>query len=205
MKRVIPVLAAVSALAIALPAAAQSWAPINARQAMLDARIDLGVRTGQLTPNEAAGLRAEYRDIASLEARYRATSGGLEGWERQDLDARFDRLSNRIRVQRADNDRGGSNLPWQSVNLRQAALDRRIDAGVRDGSLSRREAIRLRGEFQEIVRIEARYRATNGLQGWERRDLDQRFDTLSHQIRSERADNDNRYRPGYGANAGARR
>jgi hypothetical protein len=205
MKRVLTAFAAVSALAIALPAAAQSWAPINARQAMLDARIDIGIRTGQLTADEAGRLRAEYRDIASLETRYRATGGGLEAWERQDLDTRFDRLSNRIRVQRADNDRAGANLPWQSVNLRQAALDRRIDAGVRDGTLSRREAMRLRGEFRDIVRIEARYRATGGLQGWERPDLDRRFDQLSGQIRTERADRDNRADRGYGANAGVRR
>src|SRR5207244_2839067 len=104
----------------------------------LDARIDLGIRTGQLTPNEAANLRAQYRDIASLEARYRTTGGGLEGWERNDLDQRFDRLSASIRVQRSDNDRTGSNMPWQSINMRQANLDRRIDRGVNDGSLSRR-------------------------------------------------------------------
>ena len=35
---------------------------------------------------------------------------------------------------------------WQSINARQANLDRRIDQGVRNGQLSRREATRLRGE-----------------------------------------------------------
>lgn len=206
MKRVLPALFAVGALAIALPAAAQSWAPINARQAILDARIDQGIRSGALTPNEAVGLRAQYRDIASLETRYRAT-GGLQDWERRDLDARFDRLSNSIRVQRADNDRndrGGPGAPWQNINMRQAMLDRRIDQGVNDGSLSRREATRLRSEFQQIAQLENRYRATGGLQGWERRDLDQRFDRLSAQIRVERADRDGRNGRGVGYNAGAR-
>ena len=102
MKRVLTAFAAVSALAIALPAAAQSWAPINARQAMLDARIDIGIRTGQLTADEAGRLRAEYRDIASLEPRYRATGGGLEAWERQDLDTRFDRLVDAMHALIAD-------------------------------------------------------------------------------------------------------
>ncbi|OGN46018.1 MAG: hypothetical protein A2795_00285, partial [Caulobacterales bacterium RIFCSPHIGHO2_01_FULL_67_30] len=36
---------------------------------------------------------------------------------------------------------------WSSINARQANLDRRIDQGVRSGQLSRREATRLRGEF----------------------------------------------------------
>ena len=37
---------------------------------------------------------------------------------------------------------------WQTINPRQANLDRRIDQGIRNGSLDRREAIRLRAEFR---------------------------------------------------------
>lgn len=85
-----------------------------------------------------------------------------------------------------DNYRG-----WQSINQRQANLDRRIDMGVRNGQLSRREAVRLRAEFNQIARLEARYRR-GGLTQWERADLDRRFDRLSAQIRSERRDRDNR-------------
>ena len=80
---------------------------------------------------------------------------------------------------------------WQSINQRQAQLDRRIDQGQRNGSLSRREATRLRGEFYSLTRLEASYRR-GGLSGWERADLDRRFDRLSDQIRYERRDRDNR-------------
>ena len=80
---------------------------------------------------------------------------------------------------------------WQSINARQANLDRRIDQGVRNGQLSRREATRLRGEFSSILRLEANYRR-GGLTAWERTDLDRRFDRLSAQIRNERRDYDNR-------------
>jgi len=79
-----------------------AWRSINARQAQLDRRIDAGVRRGDLTPREAVRLRAEFREIAYLEARYRRTGGGLSMWERQDLDRRFDRLSARIRFERND-------------------------------------------------------------------------------------------------------
>ena len=96
-------------------------------------------------------------------------------------------------------DRGPSRPPvsapghsnWQSINQRQAQLDRRIDQGVRNGSLSRREAARLRGEFNSLARLEANYRR-GGLSAWERNDLDRRFDRLEAQIRAERRDNDNR-------------
>ena len=80
---------------------------------------------------------------------------------------------------------------WQSINQRQAQLDRRIDQGVRSGQLSRREATRLRSEFNSLVRLEGQYRR-GGLSAWEHTDLDRRFDRLSAQIRYERNDRDNR-------------
>lgn len=80
---------------------------------------------------------------------------------------------------------------WQSINVRQTNLDRRIDQGVRNGQLSRREATRVRSEFNALLRLEANYRR-GGLTAWERNDLDRRFDRLSAQIRSERRDHDNR-------------
>lgn len=80
---------------------------------------------------------------------------------------------------------------WQSINVRQSSLDRRIDVGVRNGQLSRREATRLRSEFNGLLRLEANYRR-GGLTAWERADLDRRFDRLSAQIRDERRDRDNR-------------
>ena len=86
---------------------------------------------------------------------------------------------------------------WQSINQRQANLDRRIDVGVRNGSISWRESARLRNEFNQIARLEQSYRR-NGLNAWERADLDRRFDRLSSSIRSERRDRDNRRGDGRG-------
>lgn len=82
---------------------------------------------------------------------------------------------------------------WQSINQRQNQLDRRIDQGVRNGALTRREAGRLRAEFGQLVRLEGQYRR-GGLNRWERNDLDQRFDRLSARIRYERRDYDRRGR-----------
>lgn len=76
---------------------------------------------------------------------------------------------------------------WQPINARLSNLDRRIDVGLRNGQLSRREAARLRAEFNSLLQLEANYRR-GGLTGWERSDLDRRFDRLSAQIRYERAD-----------------
>ena len=106
MKKALAGLIAASALvAVAVPASAQSWVNINARQAALDRRIDQGVRSGQLTRTEAMRLRTEFSAISRLEARYRYTGGGLSAWERQDLDRRFDILAVKIRLERSDWDR----------------------------------------------------------------------------------------------------
>lgn len=208
MKKLLAMAVAASTLALAAPAAAQSWQSINDRQENLDRRIDVGVRNGSLTRNEAVRLRAEFRDLARLEARYRSTYG-LSVAERRDLDRRFDSLSAQIRYERNDRDDRGDrgwgddrddrgwgddrgNRGWTPINQRQRQLDRRIDRGVRDGSLSRREAYRLRAEFNDLARLEARYRATNGLNRNERRDLDRRFDRLSARIMVERRDYDDR-------------
>ena len=83
--------------------------------------------------------------------------------------------------------------PWQSVNQRQANIERRIDQGVRSGALTRPEAMRLRGEFRDLARLERQYRR-DGLSPWERRDLDRRFDRLSNRIYAERHDNQDRVR-----------
>lgn len=190
MKKFLAIAAAAGALAIGAPASAQSWQSINQRQANLDARIDAGVRNGSLTRAEASSLRAEFNALARLEARYRA-SNGLSLAERRDLDRRFDALSARIRYERNDRD-GRWDNGWQPINQRQNMLENRINAGIRSGRLTWREAHQLRAEFNEIARIEARYRR-NGLSYAERRDLDRRFDRLTARLEASLRDRD-RYR-----------
>lgn len=93
---------------------------------------------------------------------------------------------------------GGYGGGWQNINQRQANLDRRIDQGVRRGDLTPREAVSLRYQFRQLVRLEDSYRR-GGLNNWERADLNRRFDALSARIRFERHDRqDNRYGYGYG-------
>ncbi len=88
-----------------------------------------------------------------------------------------------------------SAAPWDNgnINARQAELNGRINAGVRDGSLTRTEALNLRAQSRQIAFMERRYRY-NGLSMWERRDLDRRLDRLAQNIRYERHDDQMRYR-----------
>ncbi|WP_420480171.1 hypothetical protein [Brevundimonas sp. FT23028] len=80
---------------------------------------------------------------------------------------------------------------WQPIAQRKYQLDQRIDVGLRNGQLSRREATRLRSDLNALVRLEYSYQR-GGLSLRERQDLDRRYDRLASQIRYERRDRDNR-------------
>ena len=92
------------------------------------------------------------------------------------------------RGSRYEQDRGGS---WQNISQRKYQLDRRIDRGERNGSLSRREATRLRFDLDALVYLERSY-MRGGLSLRERAELDRRYDRLSFQVREERRDRDDR-------------
>jgi hypothetical protein len=82
---------------------------------------------------------------------------------------------------------------WQNINARQARLDARINQGIRSGALTRAEATRLRTDFRQLARLEARYRS-GGLSLRERADLDRRFDALSARVRIQKNDRQDRRR-----------
>jgi hypothetical protein len=208
------ILTAVLAAAVPAAAAAQS---INERQANLDARIDAGVRSGDLSRQEAQRLRGEFDALMRMEAQYRATGGGISDSERRELERQFNDLSMQIRDERRDgdgrggrddygrdrdrnwqdrDDRGRPGAGYDGANLdeRERVLLQRIDRGERNGGLTRMEARQLRAELEAIVRIEAQYRASGrGIDRVEREYLDRRFDTLERRLREDRRDDDRRW------------
>lgn len=120
MKKFAIALASIAAATAAVPAMAApapdygyglqrggAWQNINARQARIEAKINSGIRSGALTRREATQLRAQFRAIANLEARYRASRPGLTAPERLDLDRRFDALERSIKIQKHDRDQRG--------------------------------------------------------------------------------------------------
>jgi len=99
------VAAALSLACLAAPAMAQSaWqihhprrAQVNDRLAMQDARIDQEVRTGQISPAQAARLHGADERIRAQEQQMAAMHGGhITRREQARLNAEEDRLSHRI-------------------------------------------------------------------------------------------------------------
>lgn len=80
----------------------RGWQPIAQRKYQLDQRIDVGQRNGQLSRREASRLRTELNALVRLEYSYQR--GGLSLRERQELDRRYDRLSQQVRYERRDRD-----------------------------------------------------------------------------------------------------
>jgi hypothetical protein len=102
MKRtVLSMLAAAALTGAALPALAQGprpadWQPLAQRQADIDSKIELGETSGSLSKLQARDLRDQFKGLLNLETQYRET--GLTLHQREDLQARYDTLANRIRV-----------------------------------------------------------------------------------------------------------
>jgi hypothetical protein len=85
-------------------------------------------------------------------------------------------------------------IPGKIVNERQQALSNRIHCGVQSGSLTKREAFRLRDQQRDIARYERISRADgNGLSPFEARKLDRMQDRLNRNIYLQKRDRQIRY------------
>jgi len=192
MKKFAIALAATTALALSAgTATAARWMPIVERTALFEDRIESGLRSGELTPEDARALRTDMNALVSLEGRFRMN--GLTANEKLDLDRRFAALHDRVAMMRTAGprwlDRDGL---WIPVEARKAELDRRIERGIASGDLTETEAERLRDEFDDIAEAEAAFRV-DGFTAAEQADLDRRFNRLAAQIRWERRDSDREF------------
>jgi hypothetical protein len=137
MKTFYMTLAAVSALAVTAPAAAQkqsqyrptppSWDNSRQDTRQLQMRFDAGVQTGAISRREAMGLRAQLRQLTQLERQY--SRAGFNPWERRTLRERSRTLNiNLMAAERSgngpfgrgdrfdDKDRSGSHERWEGYS-----------------------------------------------------------------------------------------
>jgi CRISPR/Cas system-associated endoribonuclease Cas2 len=85
------------------PPAAVRDPGVNERQANQTARIQQGVKSGELTHDEAQDLRTERRDIRGLEQTYKS-DGTLTHDERQDLHQQLNQQSQEIYEEKHDDE-----------------------------------------------------------------------------------------------------
>lgn len=77
---------------------------VNARQHSQNERIRQGVRSGELTRNEAQGLREDRREIRQMEREYKS-DGVLTRDERRDLHQEQNEFSRNIYQEKHDGER----------------------------------------------------------------------------------------------------
>jgi hypothetical protein len=167
---------------------------VNHRQANQRARIQQGVRSGELTRRETRGVAEEQRDIRQLERAYKS-DGELTARERADLHHEQNQASRDIYRQKHDaQDRPAAPPAVRDpgVNRRQWNQTGRIMQGVRTGELTRSEATELRTEAKDIRQLEQGYKSDGSLTKDERQDLHQQLGQQSQEIYEEKHDDESR-------------
>ncbi|MDP3803119.1 hypothetical protein [Brevundimonas sp.] len=122
-----------------------SWEPLAGQTGAFNARVAAALRARDITRAESTRLRSDFQALVRLEAQYERD--GLSAREREDLEARYADLNRRV-----GDDYGSGNDGGYGADPRAVQIEARIAAGVRDGSISRAEATRLREELRELTR-----------------------------------------------------
>ena len=105
MKKIIMTMAAVSALSIGVPAAAQNMGfGAQSRVQQLQLQLQAGVQSGAISRREAMPLRTRLSQLLRLEQLY--GRGGFTGRERADLQQRSVALRQEIRIASRDGNNG---------------------------------------------------------------------------------------------------
>ncbi|HEX8625565.1 MAG TPA: hypothetical protein VF782_10860 [Allosphingosinicella sp.] len=90
---------------------------------------------------------------------------------------------------------GGNGYGNSNIEVRADQLQMRLQAGVRSGAITRAEAMPLREQLRQLVRLETLY-ARDGISGRERADLQHRINSIRQGLRMAERGADGRYGQG---------
>lgn len=153
--------------------------PLNTNRTQFESRLNADVRSGAISSSAASSLSAEYGDLVALEARYTA-DGRVTAQERADLTERYRAFSTRYQAGGQGGYDDGYDS-WRPLAESRAAFDARVNAGVRNRTLTRAQATRLTTDFNALVRLETSYER-DGLDSRERQDLEARWADLNRRV-----------------------
>lgn len=154
--------------------------PFADRRPALEARIDAAVRDGSISRTEADQMRREYYDIVQLEWQYSA-GGSITQQQRRDLRTRYRALTQRFGGQGSGQGGYQNDGRWQPLATRSNEFEQRLAAGLRDRSLTRVEANRLRTEWRALAQVEANYQR-GGIDAREQADLWSRYNAIDSRL-----------------------
>lgn len=148
-------------------------------QENLAARIQHGLKDGSLTQQEAESLLARQQELADLESKLRASDGKLTAGEQKMVLDQLRKTADEIN--QARNNGTGVNLGSydyaQSVTDRQAALQKQLDANVKNGALTETEAELVLVEFEKVAAMKAEAQASGRIDWREATNLSSAMNT----------------------------
>lgn len=157
---------------------------INKKQANQKARISQGIRSGQLTRKEAFRLRKQQARINRTERRFK-TDGRLTPRERAVVQGKLHRASKNIYAQKHDGQKrinAKPKLRSHKINRKQLKQKKRINQGVRSGTLTGREMLKLKRQQASIRQQKRRFKANGKFTKHERKIIKQRLRKSSKNI-----------------------
>ena len=174
---------------------AQSVQEIQQRDANQQQRIENGLQNGSLNTREAAALERDQSRLQSAEARD-LKNGKLSQAERLQLNRLENKNSRDIREASTNGVRGDplstSSQRMQADVQRNVNEDKRIEAGVANGSLTNHEVARLDKGQTQIDGKEARAGQSGYVNSKEQRSIQQAANAQSHRIHRLKTNESNR-------------
>ena len=149
------------------------WQMLSTRSADFEQRVTIGLRNRSLTRAEATQLRNDWRSLAQLETSYQR--GGFDAREQADLWSRYNAINNRL----------GGGFGNDGNSARWSQLETRLATSERNGSISRNDAVQVRAQLSDLVRLDAAY-ATGGYSADERTYLTRRYGELDQMLGTNR-------------------
>lgn len=181
---------------LAVPVFAQNaGADLSQRDINQQQRIEQGLKSGQLTTREASRLEREQSQINRAEANA-MKDGNVSAAEKARIDRMQDRASQDIYRQKHDaqtgNPNSASSQRMQADVQRNINQEKRINAGLKDGSLTNHEAARMERGQAHVTRQEARAGRDGHVGAREQHRIQRDENRQSGRIHRQRHDGQNR-------------
>lgn len=188
-------------LVLTLPAGAQTQGTtqtqstpqtpvVDQRQKNQKTRVKRGVKSGELTGKETAGLVKDQKEIREAEKEAKA-DGVVTTEERKELQKEQNQASRQIYKQKHDGQQQPTGTPGTKtpgVNYRQGKQANRIQQGVKSGELTAKETAGLVKDQKEIREDKREAKADGTVTKEERKDLHKEQNQASKEIYKQKHD-----------------
>lgn len=196
--KALPVLLVSLFAASAFAQSAPSSSPVVANEVQRDVkqqeRIEQGLKSGQLTTKEAAKLEKEEGKVDKAEAQA-LKDGKLSKAERKHIDKMQDKVSKDIAAEKHDAQTGNPNSVsskrMQADVQRNINQEKRVESGVQNGSLTKKEVAKLEAGQAKVDKAEAKAGADGHVGAREQKRIQHKENRESRRIHHEKHDGQN--------------